>query len=164
MNKSKQVLFILLIPLVVMLSITVWRAFNFNIGKRVVLKVVGHDPRDLLSGHYVIYQVDYGTAKMCFGTKSTFPRAGYVCLDDLNKINFSYSRIRSCEKLLKGRCQRGRFKAGIEKFFIPETYAKQLDKFLRENRGSIELSVTADGKAQVSDLYIDGKSWKEVFQ
>ena len=162
MKDSKKVLLILLIPFVAMVSITIKKAYRFNVGKRIILKVEGYDPRDLLSGHYVVYRVDYGAAKMCYGPKSSFAKAGYVCLDDLNNIKFSYTRIRSCDKFIKGRCQRGRFKAGIEKFFIPEANAKPLDKFLRENRGSIELSVTADGKAQVTELFIDGKPWKEM--
>jgi uncharacterized membrane-anchored protein len=162
MKDSRKVLGVLILPFLVMLSITLWRAYTFNVGQRIILKVQGYDPRDLLSGHYVVYRVDYGNANMCYGTATSFPKAGYVCLDHLKHPEFSYSRPRSCRSFLKGRCRRGEFTAGIEKFFIPEADAKPLDKFLRESRGSIELSITADGKAQVAELYIDGKPWKEA--
>jgi uncharacterized membrane-anchored protein len=62
--------------------------------------------------------------------------------------------------MIKGNCSGSQFKAGIERFYIPENQASKLDKDVRSKKGSIVLSVTPDGHAQIKDLLIDGKSWK----
>jgi uncharacterized membrane-anchored protein len=81
---------------------------------------------------------------------------GYVCLEPKG---FSYKKSKSCQIVIKGTCTRTRFEAGIERFYIPEDQAQQLDKDVRSKKGSIVLSVTPDGNAQIKDLLIDGKPW-----
>lgn len=155
----KQVLLILLIPFVAMLLLSFWKSYRFNVGNTIELKVEGFDPRDLLRGHYVTYQVRYGVDNLCYNKNASFRAAGFICFDTKQ---FSYQRFRSCTNMLKGICQRGRFSAGIEKFYIPQEHATALDKHLREKRGSIQISLTADGKAMVKELLIDGRAWQEV--
>lgn len=155
----KMVLLILIFPLLAMLSLTFYRAFRFYVGENIILPIEGYDPRDLLRGHYVTYRVKYGVENLCFNKSSRLRSAGFVCLD--NK-SFSYNRFPNCRKMIKGLCQAGTFTAGIEKFYIPEAHGKALDKMLRESRGSIELSLTSEGKAQIKQLYIDGIPWSEV--
>ena len=88
------------------------------------------------------------------------PKVGYVCL---KPKKFSYLKPRSCENYIKGSCKTHlEFKAGIERFYVPKEEAKALEKLLEKpkTKAQIVLSVTRDGKAQVKDLLINGKSWK----
>ena len=37
-------------------------SFQINSGIEVRLPIMGYDPRDLLSGHYILYQIDWESA------------------------------------------------------------------------------------------------------
>ena len=72
--------------------------------------------------------------------------------------------------MIKGFCNKSfsiigssqaRFEAGIERFYVPDDKAKHLEDLLRFNKAGVVLSITKDGKAQVKDLLINKRSWKE---
>ena len=143
-------------PIVVLAGLTGYRKFHQSSGVEVILPISGYDPRDLLSGHYLIYQVNYGVPALCLNT----PHASeaFVCLDDKS---FHTARPMACQQLIKGKCHDSRFVAGIEKFYVPEQQAKVLEAKVMGNSASIKLSLLPNGSAQVKDLLIEGKSWKE---
>lgn len=170
MIKSKNgILIALCTPILVLLILTFYKKYILTVGQPVTLQITGYDPRDLLSGHYLIYRVDYGVKYKCDYRRysvnqkankrlerlSNYP--AYMCLE--NKT-FTRRFPHECGLLIKGRCERGQFKAGIERFYIPESDAPRLDKLVRAKKASIVLSVMRDGRAQIKDLLIEGKSWK----
>ena len=120
------------------------------------LPITGYDPRDLLSGHYLRYSIDYGVQEICHEDASN--KAGYVCL---NPKRFTYSLPGDyCSLFIKGSCDGSQFNAGIERYYVPEKDAKRLEKLIHSHKASVTLSVLRNGKAQVKDLLIDGQSWK----
>ncbi len=163
MNISKQFLIFALGFPVVMLSImTGYRAYNQNVGREIVLDITGYDPRDLLSGHYLTFRVNYPVDGVCKNELGQ-PLASeidntYVCLKP--KQSFSTAEISDCDLYIKGSCKYGQFIAGIERFYVPEDKASALEVLVRDKKASISVNVTSDGKAFIKDLLIDGVSWK----
>lgn len=145
----------LLTPILALAAMTADRQFHLAVGTEVVLPISGYDPRDLLSGHYLIYTVDYGVSDICRGTSDD--KTGYICLDSRS---FSDEPPVGCSRLIRGVCNSSRFEAGIEKYFVAESEAADLEKKVRSRTASIVLSLSSRGEAQVKDLLINGRSWK----
>lgn len=157
MITSKRYLIIaLLIPIFVLAALSASKKLVLLSGTEVVLPISGYDPLDLLSGHYLVYRVDYEVNNLCQGEEET--KAGFVCL---SAKSFSIERPQGCSTFIRGICKYGRFEAGVEKYFIPEGKAQALEEKVRTKAASIVLSVMSDGQAQVKDLLIDGKPWKD---
>lgn len=156
MIQTKKALIIaLLFPILALMALTAYKKYVLSFGEEIILPISGYDPRDLLSGHYLIYQIDYGVHGVC--TSNSGQQAGYVCLAP--KM-FSYSPPDGCSKLIRGVCKLNRFEAGIEKYYVPEDKARYLEEQIRSKTASIVLSITRDGQAQVKDLLVNGQSWK----
>lgn len=155
MIKNKNAFIIALVfPIIALLSLTAYKKYIVSVGKKIIFPISGYDPRDLLSGHYLVYSIDYGVENICPPHQGD--STGYVCLEP--KM-FSYSKPSNCLKFIRGICNANRFEAGVEKFYIPEDQANKLDKQIRTGAASIVLSVTPDGQAQVNDLLINGQPW-----
>lgn len=156
MIQTKRALVIALIfPIVALVALTAYKKYVLSFGIEIILPISGYDPRDLLSGHYLIYQIDYGVDGICAGNSGQ--QTGYICLEP--KM-FSYSTPAGCSKLIRGTCNYGRFEAGIEKYYLPQGKAKDLEDQIRSKTASIVLSITQSGQAQVKDLLVNGESWK----
>lgn len=156
MQSKKMLLIALLLPILVLIALTFYKRHLLTSGVEITLPISGYDPRDLLSGHYVIYTVDYGVPNLCNQAKDI--RQAYICLE--NKT-VSYTSPKYCKIFIKGICNNGRFIAGIEKYYIPESAASHLDTEVRAKKAKIVISVKPNGQAQVKDLLIDGKSWRQ---
>jgi uncharacterized membrane-anchored protein len=153
---KRALILVLIIPILVLAGLTLYRSYVRSMGVEVILPISGYDPRDLLSGHYLIYRIEYGVEGICSG-RTGQGTIGYVCLEP--KM-FSSSPPMNCSKLIRGTCNDGRFEAGIEKYYVPEKEAKQLERQIQSKSASILLSITSTGQAQVKDLLVNGQSWK----
>ncbi len=137
-------------------------ALHLSSGKTTRLKVVGFDPRDLLSGHYLRYQVDYGTSAT---TRCDTDEDWCLCLrpdeQGLSKIYQEglCSVVPSCEIRLRGKCQNGQFIAGIERYYFSEEFRQELA--IVPNNSSIDISLDSTGKAIVKEFYVDNKRLKD---
>ena len=159
MIKSKKYILIsLIIPIIALLTLAIYKKYNFLTGYQIILPITGYDPRDLLSGYYLNYNIEYDVTDICLNSAYGENKHAYICLDP--KI-FSYTRPYNCNLLIKGACIDRRFRAGIERYYVPKEDAKRLEKLIRSNKASIVLSVPKNGDAQVKDLLINGKSWKD---
>lgn len=159
MIKTRQgIIFSLLIPIFALSLLTAYKKYILSIGKEVILPIRGYDPRDLLSGRYLIYQVDYGVDNICNNISYKAERNAYVCLSDKSS---SFTRPRKCDLYIKGKCKGKRFTAGIERYYVPEELARDLEKKVMNGSASLKLSVPVNGEAQIKDLLIDGKSWRD---
>ncbi len=153
--RAKLLIFAIVFPIVLLFGFMLHKQRVVSQGIRVVLKIVGYDPRDLLSGHYLIYNVEYGVTPTC--TSDTNLAEAYVCLEDRT---FRFGPVRDCGLAIAGKCENSRFVAGIERFYVPQENARELEKHVMGRDASIELAIK-NGQAQVVDLLIDGKSWRE---
>lgn len=155
MIRSKRVLLAaLLFPIFVLMALAAFKAYVVSLGKEVVLPITAYDPRDLLAGHYLAYTVQYDVSGICVDAVNL---PAYVCLDPKG---FFITEPEDCKILISGVCQAGRFDAGVERFYIPEESAAILETEIRDKKASIVLSIAPGGRAQVKDLLIDGRSWK----
>lgn len=148
-----------LIPILALVAMTVDKHQRRQQGHEVILPIEGFDPRDLLAGHYLIYQIDYGVKNLCefdFDDQENNGN-GYV---RLNPPTFDHWKPAPGELFIQGKCENGRFVAGIERFYIPQEHAKVLDKVVRNSQGKVVVSVFHDGRALVQDLLINDRSWK----
>lgn len=158
------------LPLVVLFGMMFARQARLSRGSQVVLPIEGFDPRDLLSGHYLTYRINYGASADCYGGQGA-GRKLYACLKKKSGDEGLYRASRfigaddildsDCSLFIAGRCENGRFAAGVEKFYIPEQHAASLDKAVRTGKGKIVLKVSGSGAAAIQDLLINGKSWRE---
>ncbi len=159
MIQSKKLLIIfLLVPVIALATLTAYKKSIVTFGREVILPISGYDPRDLLSGHYLIYRVDYGIETVC-DHKFTPGEPAYLCL---TPRMFSFFPTHNCDLEIIGACNNSRFEAGIEKFYVPQEKALELEKLIQSKKAGIKIAVTPDGKAQVKDLLIDGKPWTEM--
>jgi uncharacterized membrane-anchored protein len=157
MIRSRRILVLaLFLPIAALAAIAIYRGSIATFGQRFTLPITGYDPRDLLAGDYLTYRVDYGIPGLCEGRSES--REAFVCLEPRR---FSWWRQDECERFLRGTCHWGRFEAGIERYYIPESKAQELDQEVRSRRASIVIAVTSDGRAQVRDLLVKGEPWAE---
>ncbi|MBL7688812.1 MAG: GDYXXLXY domain-containing protein [Bdellovibrionaceae bacterium] len=156
MIKAKRALVTALaVPILALAALTLYKKYILTVGTEVVLPIRGFDPRDLLAGHYLIYQIEYGVDGIC--SSGYDEEQAFVCLKPKEFLRYNNGE---CELLIAGSCRNDRFEAGIEKFFVPEEKALLLEQAVQEKTGSIVLSVTRSGETAVKDLLIDGRSWQ----
>ena len=141
MNK-KLLAGILSIPFIVLI---IWISYLFYLrstGTDIVVAIQGYDPRDLLSGHYIQYTINWSQTDC-----SQFP--GKACRPN-----------EFCHKATWGRQCR---------FYIPEEYAERLDDLFR-NRWSgghqfqVVYSYNPKRAPLAKQLLIDGKDWTEALK
>lgn len=155
MLQSKNLLIIaLVIPILVLFGIVVKTEYQFRTGTEVELPIHGYDPRDLLSGYYLAYSVDYGI-DVCSEKDRQYD--AYICL---NPREFSATKPTDCDLFIKGSCNYGRFDAGVDRFYASEFTAQQLQYLIKQQPMSIILSISEGGNAQVKYLVVDGKRWQ----
>lgn len=174
MSRKSQILFFTsaLLPIFVLIWMAGSLYFERETGITVRLPISGYDPRDLLSGHYLIYRVDYPADLICEQDNyqnglpertsvSTGNEEHCLCIETLDEnrnpiLHFVFQcnpyELQSCRAVIRGNCDAGRFLAGIERYHIPENRAKEYDQLLREKGAEILISVSRDGKALVKEL------------
>jgi uncharacterized membrane-anchored protein len=150
------------VMLFVLFGWTLFHAVSSNVGEIVEIKVSGYDPRDLISGHYLTYNVNYDNFKPSACRNFYHGSAVYLCLE---RAKLSASKPAGC-LAIKGNCKghgANIFTAGIERFYVPETYAQSLDAALRggKHEAKIKVLITRGGTAYVKDMLFDGVSAKE---
>ena len=134
-------------------------------GHELILKVEGYDPRDLLSGYYLRYRVAYGMdicqeygqnpVCICFG-----PRQGVAHqVDPAPSCNMAQM---SCNIFIKGRCDGHRFKAGIERYYIPEN-KRHFVPVIPPN-ATIRVKVDPNGKAVTEAFYINDETLEDYLE
>jgi uncharacterized membrane-anchored protein len=161
MTKSSRLIKLLILSPIVWLGLLfAFKHYRLIAGTSVILRIKGYDPRDLLAGHYLQFQVEYPDEGVCpRDLDKTSENGAFFCFDD---NRFTGHHRESCRLQIKGYCQSGNFLAGIERFYIPQEKAARLEQLIRDRTASIEVSVSRSGSAQIKDLLIDGKPWESV--
>ena len=154
MKRKLSLVITILIPLLALGIMVLQSEYHLRHGKQVIFDITGYDPRHILAGHYLVYNVVYKSEPQC--KASNRYQTVYYCVD---RQNFSRYLAEQCKVYIRGVCRGSRFVAGIERFYIPEQHAAALDKLVRGNNAQIVVVVSRNGRAEVKDLLIDGKPW-----
>ncbi len=150
---------VLAFPLVLFLGWMAYHAAVASWGQEVELAVVGYDPRDLLSGHYVQYRVDYGI-EPCGGGEGDVAEPRCLCFERLGSFppvswyGHCGDKPATCRNMLRGQCVGGRLEAGIERYYFPEEHRDLLARL--PEGSSIKVRLDGSGGGQVVGLYVDG--------
>ncbi|WP_028490002.1 GDYXXLXY domain-containing protein [Thiothrix lacustris] len=158
MNRKLWLVVALALPILALAGSAYLKSVQRNSGEAVTLPISGFDPRDLLSGHYLIYRVDYGVEVTC--DKQQGPAS--VCLKPKRGFYPTGELPTDCTLFIHGQCNDGAFSAGIERFYIPDAYAQVLEDKVRDRQGELVLAVDDQGNAAIRDLLISGKPWKDT--
>lgn len=160
--KAKSLLIAsLALPMFALIANAVWSEWERHQGQEVTIPITGFDPRDLLSGHFLTYQLQYGANNSDCRPEGA---PAIMCLQPSAQLHVNTTeQPANCDLYIRGQCVGlGRFSANIERFYIPEEYATVLDQKVRNNQGALVLGVDNKGKATIRDLLIEGKPWKEA--
>lgn len=103
--KKKYLLLILLIPVICLLLWGSFLEYDKNSGRKILVSIKGYDPRDLLSGHYVQYIIDWDKTDLTQFNNKPFTQQEFM--KSLNKKSL--------------------------RFYVPEKHSKQLDNILSQN-------------------------------
>ncbi len=141
MNK-KILALVFIIPFVILLAWTIWLYAQQATGKEVKVAVNGYDPRDLLSGHYIQYTIDWDRTDC-----RQFPNG--IC----PKNEF-------CKNARWGRQCR---------FYIPEKNAAELDELFWRRRVTgmifeVVYSYRKGSEPLAKQLLINGQDWRESLE
>ena len=141
--KNKLLFFILLIPVI---CLFVWNCYlwhNKDLGTEIKVAITGYDPRDLLSGHYITYRIDWNKTDSEQFNDKEFKKEDFT--KSLNKNSF--------------------------RFYVSEKHAKYLDKALmdslnakEEDKKKIEVVFSyKKGKHPIAKtLLINNQDYKKV--
>lgn len=138
MLKNYLKLILMIAPALLLLGWVSVLSYQLHNGKEVVLRIRGYDPRSLLSGHYIQYQIDWENSD-----------CGQFANGDCPIEEFSRA-------LFKGYWgQNGRF-------YVSEKQANDLDRAVRngENVAEIVYSYREGRKPYALRLQINGKAFE----
>lgn len=162
-NPQLRLVAALLFPIVVLAANTWMYQQQRQAGESFKFPIEGFDPRDMLSGHYLFYKVNYGIADE-YGCP-TSDIAASLCLGPEKRVYPADERPSTCTVYLQGKCNANAiFTAGLDRFYIPQEYATRLERDIAQKKGEIEVSIDKRGNAAILDLLIEGKPWKEAVQ
>lgn len=162
-NPQLRLVAALLFPIVVLAANTWMYQQQRKASETFKFPIEGFDPRDLLSGHYLFYNVNYGIPSV--NGCPTSDIAAVLCLRPEKRVYPADERPNNCEVYLQGECDASTaFTAGLERFYIPQEYATKLEAAIAEKKGEIEVSIDKHGNAAILDLLINGQPWKETIQ
>jgi hypothetical protein len=90
-----------------------------------------------------------------------------VCLTSRGSGEPPAARALSCASLERGApgCDAWLQSSEVEppqRFFIPEQSAERLERELGVRKAAVDLSVRANGQAEVGELYLDRRPWRRL--
>lgn len=141
--KNKIILFILLIPVICLFAWNCFLWYDKDSGTEIRVSITGYDPRDLLSGHYIRYRIDWDKTDLAQFENKPFTKQDFM--DSLNRKSF--------------------------RFYVPEKYARYLDKMLmqstnvkEEDKRRIEILYSyKKGKHPIATkLLMDDQDYKQL--
>lgn len=160
--KQRIAIVAVIVPVIMMVTWLGSLVLDVYRAKEVVLQIEGYDPRSLLYGHYLQYNVRYGITAPEPKTVSDWrKRVACMCLSDSTPSKGTW--LGRCADRDKQQCplyivgwQFGdQFMGGIERYYIPEEYQKALATI--PNNSTITVRVTPSGGATVVGMHVAGE-------
>lgn len=154
--KKNFLIIIFMLPLICLMVWTGYLTYQQKNGGEVKVRITGYDPRDILSGHYIAYTIDWEKTDCNQFKDRVCPK------NDFCKIN-KFKRI---------------FYWGAPcRYYVPEKYAEQLDKTFRkattfslsDDKGEKDIFEVVysyqEGKEPFAkELLINGKDWRKYIK
>lgn len=148
-----------LLPLIALLGWTISVEIKSDGGVSKRAKIVGYDPVDLLSGHYLVFRYDFGKLKIC----DDVPNHMNVCVCVRDGIEEDGGLIatqkvdcdraeKSCDLHIKGNCQYTTFLTTSERFYFPESYSGVLARV--PEGAQAEISIQKGGVISLKNIYV----------
>ena len=160
MNKRFLLTVVVFIPFFALLGWTLYILDTRDKAVEVVLPIRGYDPRDLLSGHYINYEINIDKNRYCKKKVEV-----YTFKDKKGKLREWKRGDFACLKVeIPGFKENNWY--GSKRFYIPEKYAKKLDALFRKRnntdmRFEVLYAVPERGGAIPKALLINGVEWQE---
>lgn len=187
-KKTMFFIIAVLIQLVILASVPAKKYYTLNTGTTVTLKPIAYDPYDILSGYYLRLNYDISMRGVhrprrieqgddqppltelekqflnlnrgtVYGLLVPDPNSEFYKLDSLsNDMPEKPGPDKVVIKGFKPSDYRG-IEWGIEKYYIPETQRKRLDKKFRENMEDSKVYVKVDkfGNPAIKKIVIAGE-------
>lgn len=155
----------LILPLLVPLGLALKASHDIQTATVYRLPIAGYDPRDMLRGHYLVFQFAWPWAQGVTPDGQTCAAHFENCCVCLNgpadkplaTLGVCTS-AKSCPAQIKGRYDGdGRFDIGIDQYYIPESDSYRLEGMLRQNpeRLRLGLAVRKSGlRPKIEKLYV----------
>lgn len=147
MLKSKQSLRALavLFPFALLLAWTISAQMSHDRGDVFRLKIVGYDPVDLLSGHYLRFRYDLGKVDLCKDIPNKMATCACLKRGKHGTMKAEYGGSceqlqSSCETILRGNCQYNTFLTFSERFYFPEEYTSVLALVPPDSQAEVKIS------------------------
>lgn len=141
MQKNK-IIAALAFPVAVLLVWTLLLTAKVLAMPEATVRIAGYDPRDLLSGHYIDYTIDWDNTDCAQFENNTCPQEDFARYADNAYWGSRY------------------------RFYIPETHAQELDELFRFNDENHVFEIIykySPGMRPVAkELLIDGRPWRET--
>lgn len=144
MLKKYSNLILMIAPTLVLMVWALMLSIELHSGQEVTVRIKGYDPRSLLSGHYISYDIDWDKTDCSQFEKNVCPKEDF---ESLQSNNFN--------GVWHGRWGKQ------YKFYICEKDAQFLDREIRktDNVAEIVYSYRAGKKPYALRLLVNGKSW-----
>lgn len=179
--RSSLLLKLALIFPVLGIAALIWNSeHSQQTGSRLRVPIEGYDPRDILRGHYLQYRFKWNfdlqkTREFARKFKGVYygqSGSDRLCM---NEILIVYPLAhedseKECLHLIKGNLVINdpigtfEFLLGIERFYVPEQYARRLESMLRDSRPEVEFALNSQGRAVMVELYMHGRPWSEMIK
>lgn len=167
--KARSALLLVAAPVLVMAAWLLWLQTSFSQGTDVIFEVRGRDPRDLLRGHYIEYEVYYGErANEELGSLNYLPfrnESVCMCLQSTSGLPIAQATPVWCSKRDPAACPLflqgsshyyGQFQAGIERYYIPEPPEPNPLQTIPEGT-TITVRVAKNGAGYVTGMFVKGQ-------
>jgi uncharacterized membrane-anchored protein len=165
--RDKKLFVAILIPFVLLCLLIVRAEYHLSQGEEWKFEVTGYDPRDLLRGHYLRFNLAYDWENSRSSCDN--PADCCLCLTDTGQIVPKVKRT-SCS-IAKTQCDGymlSEFERSLNRYYIPEEQARQAEKILREarvdNQAFLSVAISAAGEPVISDMIINGESLMELLK
>lgn len=152
----------LLLPIAVIGAMIGRAELVVQTGAEWAVPIRGYDPRDLLRGQYLEYNIDWKLE-----SQECSSGACCYCLWDSNPGQPSppvpSASIVACSD--RGPCQSYfpvERAASLRKYFIPEGEGTKLEQAIRNRQAMLLLRVSPRGRVVITDLLLDRKPWRSV--
>ncbi len=161
----KRFCLVLIWPIVVLAGVLLFAQFKSGyIGAEVShfrLKILGHDPKDLLRGRYLLFTVDWNFES--YNTPSAFDN--YLCfkknpLSPYPIVKWIPEPAPECVALVDKDSV-----LELNRFYLPEFDAPVVERIFQQQNHLYEIEVNvARGSITPTSLLIDGKTWQSSLE
>lgn len=175
MKEKKLLLLAVLFPVLILVGIMIKTELEIKKSKTVLIDIEGYDPRDILHGHYLNFRFKWNfdlekTKLYANHLENIHPRKAKLCVLSNGQVYpvSTDDALYDCEMEILGqfsaRPDRYDFHLGLERFYLPESQARNIELAFLQQKGQVKLAVNSQGKAVLLELYIGGKPWRDLIQ